>query len=574
MTRPATIPRRLPSMHASAATAPATAPSTAPAAHREAPPAARPLCAAFLPAALPAPLRFALRFALRALPPIRPVLADRGGAMAVLAAFGLVVVVGGATLALDMARVQTMTSRIQLALDAATLAAAAEPTDDPAVLTAIANAMLSVNLGPQAMAGAGLERLSVTTPRAADGARNVRIEIAASVPLALATMSDLLGRSALTHARVSAASEATRRTRGAEVMLVLDLTGSMHGEPVADLRRAARDLVDALFGDRASVPNLYVGLTPYTATVNVGRQHMDWMTNTGGVSENSFLPTQWKGCVMARSVPLLESDAPPANANTLFRRYLYESTRFCMNQTTPTNGTDCQFSPSAFVDMRTPNRWRDRLRQRAWINEAPLNPARSFQAQYWEFSGPNAGCPNTVVPLTAVRADVETAIDGLRAWARGGTLINLGLSWGWRGLSPRWRGLWRRPDGAVIAGLPKDYATGQSEKILILMTDGDNMIGLDQTAVGREGEMFTMGQLDASTLRLCASVKAEGIALYVVALGNITAATQNTLRACASDPLSTPTLPGEKYFYVPTGGTLREAFGRIAGQITDLRLVD
>jgi Flp pilus assembly protein TadG len=531
------------------------------------------------PASRPAsrpPARAAARFA-PLLAPLRaafaPALADRRGAMAVLAAFGLVVVMGGAVLALDMARVQTMTSRIQLALDAATLAAAAEPTDDPARLTALANAMLAVNLRPETLAGATVSSLSVTTPRGPDGSREVRIEIGANVPLSLASMAGLLGETSMTHANVTAASQATRRTRGAEVMMVLDLTGSMHGDPVADLRRAARDLVDALFGDRASVPNLYVGLTPYTASVNVGRQHALWIGATGP-TELDYGATQWKGCVMARSTTLFEGDDPPSNATRLFQRFYYESTRSCMNQTTPTNGSNCVFSPSSLVDSRTPNRWRDRLRTRYWINEAPLDPARTFESQYWEFSGPNAGCPNAVVPLTAVRADVETAIDNLRAWARGGTLINLGLSWGWRGLSPRWRGYWRRPDGSAIAALPMDYRTGQSEKILILMTDGDNMLGLDHTSLGRSGEMFQPSQLDASMLRLCDRVKAEGIALYVVALGAISEATQNNLRACASNPATTPRLPGEKYFYVPTGGTLRQAFGRIAGQISDLRLVD
>ncbi|MFN3615449.1 MAG: hypothetical protein ACK4WC_12950 [Rubrimonas sp.] len=525
------------------------------------PVAARP--AARLPGRLLAPLRAALA----------PALADRSGAMAVLAAFGLVVVMGGAVLALDMARVQVMTSRIQLALDAATLAAAAEPTDDPARLTALAHAMLAVNLRDDALAGATVDRLSVTTPRGRDGSREVRIEIGANVPLALASMAGILGESSLTHAHVSAASQATRRTRGAEVMMVLDLTGSMHGEPVADLRRAARDLVDALFGDRASVPNLYVGLTPYTASVNIGRQHALWISPLGP-TELDYGPAGWKGCVMARSAALLETDEPPTSPNRLFWRSYYESTRACMNQTAPNNGNQCLFSPSSWVDARAPNRWRDRFRTRYWINEGPLDPARPFLSQYWEFSGPNAGCPNPIVPLTAARAELETAIDDLRAWARGGTLINLGLTWGWRGLSPRWRGLWRRPNGLPILGLPMDYGTGQSEKILILMTDGDNDIGLDHTAVGREGEMFMKSQLDAAMLRLCDNVKAEGIALYVVALGQIAPATQNNLRACASDPATTPRLPGEKYFYVPSGGTLREAFGRIAGQITDLRLID
>ena len=46
---------------------------------------------------------------------------------------------------------------------------------------------------------------------------------------------------------------------------------------------------------------------------------------------------------------------------------------------------------------------------------------------------------------------------------RGGTTGNLGLTWGWRTLSPRWRGAW---GGETPNTLPLDYKTPLMEKVV------------------------------------------------------------------------------------------------------------
>lgn len=68
--------------------------------------------------------------------------------------------------------------------------------------------------------------------------------------------------------------------------------------------------------------------------------------------------------------------------------------------------------------------------------------------------GPNLGCGPEILPLTASKTLVDAAVGNMGAWHRGGTTGNLGLSWGWRTLSPGWRGLW---GGATPATLPLDY---------------------------------------------------------------------------------------------------------------------
>ncbi len=67
-------------------------------------------------------------------------------------------------------------------------------------------------------------------------------------------------------------------------------------------------------------------------------------------------------------------------------------------------------------------------------------------------TGPNLGCGPAITPLIASKTNVLAAIDEMLPWHRGGTMANLGLAWGWRVLSPSWRGLW---GGATPADLPK-----------------------------------------------------------------------------------------------------------------------
>src|SRR3546814_8822118 len=84
---------------------------------------------------------------------------------------------------------------------------------------------------------------------------------------------------------------------------------------------------------------------------------------------------------------------------------------------------------------------------------------------------------------------LSAAVDELQPWHRGGTLGSLGLAWGWRALSPKWRGLWTQSPAA----LPHDYDEPDMDKIVVMMTDGENQLhkmstspkGSDFSAYGR-----------------------------------------------------------------------------------------
>ena len=77
-----------------------------------------------------------------------------------------------------------------------------------------------------------------------------------------------------------------------------------------------------------------------------------------------------------------------------------------------------------------------------------------------------------MVPLTYDRSKVETGINAMTA--RGPTVIPEGLAWGWRVLSPT------EPFTKVEAGPTQaastisPYNDARWQKIMVLMTDGEN----------------------------------------------------------------------------------------------------
>jgi hypothetical protein len=168
-------------------------------------------------------------------------------------------------------------------------------------------------------------------------------------------------------------------------------------------------------------------------------------------------------------------------------------------------------------------------------------------------------------------------------WHRGGTACNLGIVWGWRVLSPRWRGLW---GGDTPNTRPLYYDASDTDKVVVMLTDGDNNVydhngggprGSDFTAYGRLHDASFMGpgttatvaqgrvNLDTRMTTVCTRMKAEGILIYTITFGTQpTVSTQKLYRACASRP--------EYYYHSPDNATLRTVFRSIGIQLSNLRI--
>lgn len=348
---------------------------------------------------------------------------------------------------------------------------------------------------------------------------------------------------------IAATTEITRDTRGMELVLVMDNTGSMRsGGRIDTMKTAAKSLIDIVFGDNETNNNLWVGLVPYTAMVNVGPSHTDWLnfTHQNDILNNFYTPTTWKGCVMARTLGEDRTDTPPSQAP--FDYFYWE------------NSDDNNW----FVEEETYD-----------LNE--LNSAQN------NGRGPNLGCGPAITPLIASKTKLKAAIDEMLPWHRGGTASNLGLVWGWRTISPSWQGLW---GGDSPTFLPLSYDAPFMDKVVVLLTDGNNQFydwrshpanngvgpdGSDKTGYGRLYDLgvtsLSAGQaiLDDNLADTCTLMKTQGIIIYTITFGSSpNNQTKSLYSNCASN--------SSFYFHAPSNGDLDDAFESIGKQLSNLRL--
>ncbi len=280
---------------------------------------------------------------------------------------------------------------------------------------------------------------------------------------------------------------------------------------------------------------------------------------------------EWKGCVEARPEPHDVTDQPPDRrwVNTLFTPYFWiDDTRHPI-QGRPNNN-------NYLPDGPTPRGWtyiRPAGHKHAWgatynmfkydsVTEATIDEEPPHTI------GPNKACPDEILPLTSDRDILRAKITGLRHWHGGGTVTSEGLMWGWRTLSPE---------------LPFDQGKpyGETRKIIVLFTDGKNMVvangpggpvSSDYSAYGHLSHsrfgVSTFAALEArldDRMRLaCQNIKAAGVEIYSVMFREESGSARDLVRNCATDP--------GRYFLATDQDELLSSFENIAQSITTQRL--
>lgn len=483
---------------------------------------------------------------------------DTRGAVFVLVAAAMVVLVGSVGLAVDAGRVQMVESKLQSAVDAAGLAAgAAVSTSD---LNALATKYVKLNFN-QGTLGATLGTVTTTL-----SSNNQVVTLRANVTVPT-TFMKIFGQNSVD---ISATSEITRSNKGIELVMVLDTTGSMAGTKIASLKTAAHDLVGILFGSNASSENVWIGMVPFSQTVNIGTNHSSWLDGTvfnwGPTSEN------WHGCVDARySTGRDITDDPPSveklrayywgddNNNDWITPASSTTTTTCSSKSscTCTNYGPCGTTTSG--NTTTTLACTGSGSSRSCSKKVDIAISYTINESGTNQKGPNAFCPAASMPMTNVKATIDSGIDTL--YAAGNTHVNFGAVWGWRMLSPRWRGLW---GGTMDTNnLPLNYNTPLMQKAIIIMTDGTNtMTSTVRTAYGYSG--VTVTQLNNKLASVCTSLKAQNILVYTILFQETNSTIVNLMRNCATTP--------DYYFNSPSEAELQTAFRTIGDSLANLRI--
>jgi Flp pilus assembly protein TadG len=437
------------------------------------------------------------------------------GSILPIIALSALAILGATGLALDGGRLMLMNSTLQSAIDAGGLSAVAKMNTTE--VTDVVRKFARSNFAN------GYVSADITSLNTTLNADKTVLTITATAETSTMFMK-IFGISKVTS---TASSQITRAMGGLELALVLDVTGSMkdYGK-LAALKVAAKDLLDIMFGNNATADKLYVGIVPFSQTVNIGTTRTSWLTTTS---------RSWNGCVDERTGGLDQTDDPPS-------------------------------------------------KQKFPRNTSSL-------------------CPPAVVPLTSTKATLVNAINGLTAI--GGTHINVGAVWGWRMLSPQWRGQW---GSGVTSTLPLNYGTKGMEKAVVIMTDGQNEWAnggsygtyepvctrrdkhddctrykmttderLDLSAIGEDEDedkaedevrdnlkIKASAVLDTRMTKVCDSMADKGIKVFTIAFGSPGAAIETRLKACASQ---------DSYFFSsPTAADLRVAFKTIGDSLSNLRV--
>ncbi len=427
--------------------------------------------------------------------------------LALAAAFGT---------AIDSARGYTAKNRLQGAVDAAALAGAKAFLKDADTASAEARMYFDANYAGDFMDG------SVTSFDAAIDADSEKMVVQATVSIPT-TFMQIFG---IEHVTLDSEAQASAAHTNLELALVVDVTGSMNfldisGDVKIDsLKTAGNTLLQTIYDNAASLPGVYISLVPYRHVVNIGNRE-SWLT---GYSASNYSPDTWRGCVLARDAPADQNDNPPDSTSNRFSPYYWP--------------------PGV-----------------AWNIWPPID---------FDLSGPNWFCPfDEVISLTDQRGTIEAGINGLDARSGGGTQTAVGLAWGWRTISPRWRGRWHGP---TPNDMPLDYEEPDLVKAVVFMTDGIADLGWELMAygflsdgnLGTTNEALAEAEVNSRLTTICEAMKAEGIQIFSVMFAVTDPGIETTYRDCASEP--------EYFFNSPTGDELDAAFETIGRRLASLRL--
>ena len=190
---------------------------------------------------------------------------DRRGNFAVITASIASVLMLSAGFAVDIAQLHNVKSRLGHALDAAVTSTARDLTVGkiaPEDARGMVELFLRANSEPEFMDSDRLVLDSLVVDQS-----NNTVEATAHVDVDLYFP---LFRSGDTQ-RVSNISAAVYSDKAIEVAMMLDVTGSMEGQKIKDLKAAASNAVDAFLGGQDPArPRVRVAIVPYADAVNTG----------------------------------------------------------------------------------------------------------------------------------------------------------------------------------------------------------------------------------------------------------------------------------------------------------------
>ncbi len=386
---------------------------------------------------------------------------DRRGATALFLAFAIIPMVGFIGIGTDTARGYLVKSRLSSALDSAALAGGLmmfEPTRDADI-----RKYFNANFPPGYM-DATISGPQITVDESAE---TITLTASATIPTSFMRV---FGHETLS---VTAMAEVTRKMIALDVVLAIDMSGSMNngvagggGTRIQAARSAATELIDIMFGSDSSKARLNIGLVPWNGKVNVTidgtvfdpalttTQAMPGFVNPEDPSPNPAsppppnLPSQ---VFYANNSPVPLLEAPPAGwRGAVYNRFIDDGD--------PNDDADILYGPVNLLGAD----WM------AWQPVGPEGEAVPGGARCVLAIAFNDCTPTLRHGITPLQNQKQVILDAVNALTRatGMTNIPIGLGWAWRVLKP--------PVPFTDAVAEPDYERDQA---IVLLTDGENFGG-------------------------------------------------------------------------------------------------
>ncbi len=307
---------------------------------------------------------------------LRRLIADREGSIGIIFAAMIIPVTAAIGMAVDLGQAVMVKTELQTTLDAAALAAGREyqTTSDAGAAEAKAREYFAAAL-PAAV--------TAEVTRAFVDEENASVAIAATATVDTSFLA-MIGFDELSISLNSSAGTGQGGSaKDLEVSMMLDITGSMGGQKIADLKIAAKDLVQSLLPNEQAAEHARIAIVPFSETVRPGN---DVLESTIGT--------------------------PPAT-----------------KQVRGSDGRRRTYTLSSCVS--------ERLGDDAFTDATP--GAGSYAGAVYSANG---SClpSSTVLPLTNDKDSLDARIEGLSA--SGWTAGQIGTAWAWYAISPNWADIW------------------------------------------------------------------------------------------------------------------------------------
>lgn len=195
--------------------------------------------------------------------------ADRRGNVVMIFALVLPALIMITLGAIDLNRITTVKARVQDALDAAALAAARSSYTDEANLKTVALTALKANLRGASVEPVADSDVKIVLTKDQILVADLRVQVKTLVANIILPP---YGRLMDDTVPVSVHSEVNRSSKDIEVALVLDITGSMSGSRIRDLKNAANQLIKLVVQPSEKQTPYYsrMAIVPYSIGVNLG----------------------------------------------------------------------------------------------------------------------------------------------------------------------------------------------------------------------------------------------------------------------------------------------------------------